>query len=52
MGICEDCGHSEECCVCESAENTTRRRLEDYQNEHGLTNDEMTDFIRDNDINY
>lgn len=48
--ICENCGHIEECCICD--DNSTRRRLEDYQDEHGLTNDEMTDFIRDNDIDY
>lgn len=49
---CPECGHSN--CICDEIEreNDTRRRLEDYQNEFGLSNDEMTDFIRENDINY
>lgn len=52
--ICENCGHTEECCICDKLDedNQIRHKLEDYQDFHGLTNDKMTDFIRDNDIDY
>ena len=52
MEYCPICGHAN--CICEQLEreDDTRHRLEDYQDAHGLSNDEMTDFIRDNDIDY
>ena len=52
MEFCERCGQSEEVCRCPDFDNSTRRDLEDYQDAHGLSNDEMTDFIRENDIVY
>ena len=52
MEFCERCGQSEEVCRCPDFDNSTRRDLEDYQDAHGLSNDEMTEFIRENDIVY
>lgn len=57
--FCEDCGQLHEFCLCDnnpesniSRESRTRHELEDYQNTHSLTNDEMTDFINDNEIDF
>lgn len=52
MDYCSECGHDP--CICDDIEreNDTRQRLEDYQDELGLSDDEMTNFIRENNINY
>jgi len=55
--FCNTCGNLHEFCLCDdnpnsnvARENRLRMELEDYQDTHGLTNDEMTDFIRDNNF--
>jgi len=51
-GCCVNCGHEKESCVCDAIHRDGQLRddLERYQDEYGLTNDEMTDFIEQNDI--
>lgn len=57
--FCDDCGQLHEFCLCDdnpesaiSRESSVRQQLEDYQESQGLTKDEMTDFVRDNDIDF
>ncbi len=57
--FCENCDQLHEFCLCDdnpesniSRDAQTRHDLEDYQDANGLTNDEMTDFIHSNNINF
>lgn len=51
--ICETCGQLHEFCFCDdnpesniAQERRERSRLEEHQDFHGLSNDEMTDFTQ------
>ena len=52
--FCDLCGCLHEFCLCDGNPDSTisqdkreRQRLEDYQDNNQLTNDEMTDFVND-----
>ncbi len=55
--FCDNCGQLHEFCLCDdnpesniSRDRQERQKLEDYQDFHGLSNDEMTDFMNENDL--
>ena len=50
--FCDTCGQVHEFCLCDdnpessiSQDRRERDRLEDHQDSHGLSNDEMSDFV-------
>ena len=50
--FCDECGQLHAFCLCDdnpesniSRDREERRRLEDYQDANGLSNDEMTRFV-------